>query len=280
MKRNLDQLSESEWNFLPLIHRNPTPAQRHELRVAIYYEYARESDSLRELARQYAALKGPKTNGADLLYAKPQALSDFTLIPFWNCILWPEFFPHTPWLEIPASERTKRIQSHVKKRPQEHLLRINESDQLAHYELPRRGGRCFLGTGENLILWLNWAEANNKEIVEVFAKWVRESRPKRYPEPRGDASRENVTAALLTRLAVMRLLHSRSHWDALALADGKVKMPMQQSNALKMRQQVPADLHRIFQSESFEKAGCLPLVPASEFPRRWATHSERKRTPR
>ena len=78
MKRNPDQLSESEWNFVPLIHRHPTPAERHELRAAIYYEYARESDSLRELARQYAALKAGGAGKAIAELERP--LSDAFLL--------------------------------------------------------------------------------------------------------------------------------------------------------------------------------------------------------
>lgn len=131
----------------------------------------------------------------------PDALSDFPLIPFWSCIFWPKYFPGTPWLEIPKPARAKRIQRYLKGRLRQPLVRINEWDELESYETPKRGGRCILGGGENLILWINWAEANNTEIIEAFAEWVRESRPKQYPEPRGDASRENVTATYLTRLS-------------------------------------------------------------------------------
>ncbi len=276
-------LRESEWDFRPLIHKHPTQEQREELRAAIFYEYGRESDSIRRLASAYAKLPGPKAMAADLLNARSEALFDFTLIPFWNCIFWPGVFPEKAWLEIPPQERTQRVQTFVKWQ-QEALLKINEWDELAPYETPKRGGRCFVGTGENLILWLNWANANNSEIVDAFASWVRASRPKEYAEPRGDASRENVTAAFLTRLAVMRLLHSYPLSNildkALEFEDGKMKMPKLQSNALRMRHAVRRDLHRLFQSESFTKAGGSPLIPALELPRRWTTFSAQERTRR
>lgn len=269
-------LRESEWNFRPLIHKNPTQAQREELRAAILYEYARESDSIRRLASAYGKLPGPQATAADLLDANPEALSDFTLIPFWNCIFWPDYFPEKPWLEIPPQKRTQRVQTFVKWQ-QETLLKINEWDELAPYETPKRGGRCIVGGGENLILWLNWASANNSEIVDAFASWVRASRPKNYPEPRGDASRENVTAALLTRLAVMRLLHHCPHLDALKLEDSKMKMPMQQSKALRMRREAEKDFRRLFQSEVFENVQPPTLIPPHEFPRSWMTFSQRKK---
>ena len=265
-----------EWDFRPLIHKNPTQQQREELRAAIYYEYGRESDSIRRLASAYAKLPGPKATAADLLNAKPEALFHFTLIPFWNCIFWPQYFPSKPWLEIPPQQRTRRVQTYVKWK-QVTLLRINDWDDLAPDEIPKRGWRCFVGTGENLILWLNWASANNSDIVAAFAHWVRKSRPENHPEPRGDASRENVTAALLTRLAVMRLLHSYTHSEALALVRGKMKMPDEPSNALAMRKDVRRDLHRVFQSETFKMAHTCPLISSEERPRRWATFFEQKR---
>lgn len=276
MKERADKLRESEWDFRPLIHKNPTQEQREQMRAAILYEYGRESDSIRRLASAYAELPGLKATASDLQNTKPEALFDFTLIPFWNCIFWPGFFPEKAWLEIPPQERTQRVQTFVKWQ-QDTLLKINECDDLAPYEIPKRGGRCFVGTEENLILRLNWASANNSEIVDAFASWVRASRPKKYPEPRGDASRENVTAALLTRLAVMRLLHSYPHSEALAVEDGRMKMPMQQSKSLAMRRKAGKDFRRLFQSEVFEKVGFPPLIPPQEFPRRWVTFSQSKK---
>ena len=282
-REQADLLLETDWNFRQLIHKHPTQRQREELRAAIYYEYARESDSIRGLARAYTELPEPKATASDLCAVKPEALFHFTWIPFWNCIFWPEFFPNKPWVEIPQQERTQRVQTFVNWQ-QEPLLRINEWDDLAPYEIPKRGGRCMIGAGENLILWLNWASANNSEIVDAFASWVRASRPKEYPEPRGDASRENVTAALLTRLAVMRLLHcyplSKVLDKALEFEDGKMKMPKLQSNALRMRHAVRRELHCLFQAESFKKAGVSPLIPALELPRRWTTFSAQERTRR
>jgi len=279
-----DVLRESEWNFRPLIHKHPTQNQREELRAAIYYEYARESASICGLAQKYAEWRKPNaaasdtelpepiTTASDLCSAEPEALFHFTWIPFWNCIFWPEFFPNKTWLEIPPQERTRRVQTFVEWQ-QKPLLKINEWDELAPHEIPKRGARCMIGTGENLILWLNWAVANNREIVDAIASWVHASRPKEYPEPRGDGSRENVTSALLTRLAVMRLLNfyplAGVLDKALEFKDGEMRIPKLQSHALRMRHAVRRDLHRLFQAESFKKIRVSPLIPALELPRRW-----------
>lgn len=51
------ELHETELNFRALIQSKPsTTAEEHDLSAAIFYEYARESDSIRMLAAEYAAL--------------------------------------------------------------------------------------------------------------------------------------------------------------------------------------------------------------------------------
>jgi hypothetical protein len=120
---------------------------------------------------------------------------------------------------------------------------------------------------------------SNDQIIGAFADWIRHSRPKEFQRPRNDASRENVTAAFLKRLAVMRLLHNCSHQDALDLAQRHgLKLPKQQSNALVMRKHVRDDIPLLFQSQAFEANMGTPLIPATEHPRSWNTFSERRRS--
>jgi hypothetical protein len=282
MEQPEDGLNDAEWDFRPLVHKKLTIDQRQELSAAIRYEYARESQSLRKLAQEFAALsEHDQEEIGGLTFAKRGTLSLFAVLPFWNCILWPKFFPNTPWLLIPPEERLRRVQSYVATSPPTPYLEINERDDLREWELPKEGGRTFVGTVENLIVRINWAVANNEEIISSFATWVRTSRPTRIPDPRGDASRHNVTAAFLTRLAVMRLLHRYPHWKALDLArDRELKMPRQQSNALRMRGQVRIDLRKIFQTEVFESTGNPPLVPPDEVPRCFSTLAERQKKSR
>ena len=82
----------------------------------------------------------------------------------------------------------------------------------------KRGGRYFEGTVERLDVTVDWAVGNNSDIIAAFTDWVRKSRPDWIPETRGDASRANVDAAFLTRLAVMRLMHWYSPTRSLQLA--------------------------------------------------------------
>ena len=285
------KLLEKDWVFRPLIHKRPTDEQRRELHAAIFYEYARESDSIRRLAAEYAAL--PKNLRSHLeekaclrqpqrKLTKPisQKLARMDFVPFKYCILWPEFFPETPWLDIPPNERTQRVQLCRKLELQSRgsLLTINECEDLDRDKLPARGGRCYINTGEVLIVWLDWALGNNSDIVGVLADWVAKSRPKWIKEKRGDGSRANVDAAFLTRLAVMRLLHWYPHDKATDLADQhNFKIPPLHTNALRMRHNVRKDQRRLFQPEEVPAFLGGVLIPAEELPRSWNTLPEQRR---
>jgi hypothetical protein len=276
-----DELSEAEWDFRPLIQRKPSVSQSQELHAAIRYEYARESDAIRKLAGEFADLSEDELEASETLtFPRRGHLRMFTAFSFWNCVFWPKFFPRVPWLLIPHEERIKRVASYVAAHPPRAYLEINERDDFEKWELPRERGRVRVGTTENLFVSINWAAANNEEIIAAFAKWVRASRPSDLPEPRGDASRRNVSAAYLTRLAVMRLLHRYRFWDARELAlDRSLKMPPRQSNALGMRKEVATDLRELFLAHLFKLAGEF-LIPPDELPRSWSTVAEQKRQSR
>ena len=295
MKTPIGRLADTEWDFRPLIHKNPTPEQRNELQAAIHYEYARESDSIRKLAAEYAAL--PKherelVEGNFSLFDSSRAmfgpvsqeLARMDYVAFWNCILWPEYFPQTPWLEIPPERRAERVQSYVATRGSGCAITVNQWQflQPERLETPRvPDARFFISRIESVLLSVHWASATNDDIIAEFDTWVRKSRPKWIGSPRNDASRENVTTAFLTRLAVMRLLHIYPHFKSLDKAQNHdLRMPKQQSNALRMRRKVREDMHGIFQSELFQRHKDEPLIPIGESPRSWATTTEQQRARR
>src|SRR5437763_4140439 len=93
------KLPLAEWDFCSLIHKHPTDAQRHELRAAVYYEYARESPSIRKLAKQFSEL--PRSLRSQR-WTSHRSITDelffFTGLAFSHCVFWPKFFPTSPWL--------------------------------------------------------------------------------------------------------------------------------------------------------------------------------------
>jgi len=271
------KLSPTEWDFRSLIHNKPTVLQRQELHAAIRYEYARESDAICKLGEEFAELSDDQVEQrGTLMFPKPGGLQLFTVCPFWNCIFWPKFFPRVAWLRIPQEERTRRVEDYVAAEPPR-SLKINEVDHFAEWELPPKTGRIRIGNVENLIVSIDWSMANDSEIVRAFGQWVRKSRPGDIPEPRGDASRQNVEAAYLTRLGVMRLLHYYPFWSAREHAlDWELKIPPRQSNALRMRQEVRKDLRGMFGADLLKLAGKF-LIPPEELPRSWYTITEQQR---
>ena len=209
-------MTTNDWNFQPLIHKNPSIAQRDELWAAIVYEYARESDSIRKLAQEYASLPADLRNDKFSLHRKNPLIAYFMCVCPWEFVFWPEFFPQTPWLTIPRAERDKRIKSCLASRSPEFLLKINELDSIDPLELPTKGCRHYSYDFERLIVEVNWGSGSNNDIIAAFGKHIRENRPPGNPPPRGDASRQNVIAAFLTRLAQLRLLGTSINPQLLA----------------------------------------------------------------
>jgi hypothetical protein len=169
MSSRADLFDPREWDFRTLIPDCPTPAQHFEVVAATLHEYGRESETVRKLAAEAA----PVLHVA-LVRSSPE-LAFFTCLRFWNCVFWPEYFPHAPWLKIPPAERTERIQNYPKDHSAGDPLRINGRDELEEAELPEPGGRIFLdSTLENLLVTIDWASYNDSEIIVKFARWVKQ----------------------------------------------------------------------------------------------------------
>jgi hypothetical protein len=254
-----DPLPQSEWDFRCLIHRHATELERHELRAAVFYEYARESPTIRNIARKFAKLPRKMRTEFEVFRwsNNPRITSElffFSGLPFSHCILGSKFFPDTPWLEIPKSERNAAVERYIEK-TRAILFEITAYGDVKHWEVSDQYSRRFKTSSgiEHVLIAINWTAGVNDQIIRAFGDWVRHNRPKQFPPPRNDASRRNITAAFLTRLANMRLLHNCSHSDAFDLAQHHhLKLPKQQSNALRRRVQVRKDISLLFQSRAFE----------------------------
>jgi hypothetical protein len=164
------------------------------------------------------------------------------------------------------------------KRTRATLFELKGYNEVRRWEVSDKKARRFTTSGiEHLIIAINWSAGSNDKIIAALANWIRHKRPAQFPPPQGDASRENVAAAFLTRIAVVRLLHNYSHAEALRLAQWHgLKMPKQQSNALRMRQKVRSDIPLIFQSAAFKAVTGRTLIPPNERPLSWRTVSEQR----
>lgn len=63
------------------------------------------------------------------------------------------------------------------------------------------------GGAETTVVWIQWADFTNEEIVECFRKWVKQNRPRHFPAPDGKGKKLNDWRVALNRLGVMRSLH-------------------------------------------------------------------------
>ena len=278
-------LAASEWDFRPLLPlHKASRAELRELNAAIVYEYGRESPSIIKLAKRFESLpddlraQAMANNLYPLRYESPSTaeVEKLEQVRFWNCILWPGRFPSVPWLKIPAEERKARIEQSGD--TEKVIMTFNERDTIEPWEFPKPGTRFFSGSIELMITTIDWASANNSDLVEAFAKWVQTSRPAQYSEPRGDGTREAVNAAFLTRLGTMRLLHHFTHEDACRVTEkARALFPQKQSNASGARIKVAEHMRAIFLSDAFEAVGVLPLIPKGEKPLSWQTVTKRKR---
>jgi hypothetical protein len=152
-----DKLSEAEWNFRPLLHQKPTRQHRLEIRAAIRYGYARESEAICRMGQAFAELPEDQLEETEgLTFPKPDLVRLFTCVPFWSLIFWPKFFPRIPWLLIPHEERISRVESYKKANPPRPHLRINKWENIAEWEFPKEGG--IDETVENVFAPIRWPE--------------------------------------------------------------------------------------------------------------------------
>src|SRR5439155_10991556 len=157
-------LPDSEWDFRSLFHQHANERQRFELRAAVFYEYARESAAIRKLAEQFSKL--PRSLQEEIELSRwsnhrliTRKLFFFTGLPFSHCILWPKFFPKTPWLEIPISERYTAVTRYIE-RTSATLFEIKGYEEVKdwkEWEISNEEARRFKTSGiEYLPIAINW----------------------------------------------------------------------------------------------------------------------------
>jgi hypothetical protein len=140
-------LSTSEWDFSPLMQKDLNQMQRFELRAAIFYEYARESVSIRELAKQFSELPRPLRSRRWATHRSfTEELFFFTGLPFSHFVFWPQFFPTTPWLEIPRSRRETAVRRYIK-RTTATLFDLKSYDEVRRWEVSDKEARRFTSSG-------------------------------------------------------------------------------------------------------------------------------------
>jgi hypothetical protein len=84
-------------------------------------------------------------------------------------------------------------------------IQLRDEGKLAPYE--EIAPSLFWESGREVtVVRIAWANYTNDELVQAFRQWVKKHRPKQLPVPSNQGHKPGDVRALLTRLAVMRLL--------------------------------------------------------------------------
>src|SRR5260221_397236 len=111
------------------------------------------------------------------------------------------------WSEIHAAyEKVRR------KYPETSEVELVRTGKLAPFD-SIQPSLFYEGGGEVTVVWIQWADFTNDEIVEYFRKWVKGNRPKHSAAPDGKGKKINDWRVALNRLGIMRVLHNYTFAD-------------------------------------------------------------------
>jgi hypothetical protein len=236
-------LRKEDWNFSELFQ-----APRATLVGACYYEYARESEQVRRTMRLLLRLqKEAENRGLGRFLGLRSVEHEIQTIEARGGVGAPRLGTlakylavDSPWLLIPAEDRTRAIESAFKNRyevpigadgmrafhaklgfqpiewcdfvaPQFKEEQVSRNEDLYHREITRDGRLEPLRSAgdEVLPVLIRWGQFRDEQIVEDFRAWVKNNRPKKWKDlAKGSGhSRANWWVAALKELSAMRLSH-------------------------------------------------------------------------
>ncbi len=187
------------------------PCADQEIPACAFYEFARESQSMINLARSFKTTLGVSKNGHSHESNIMLCMAKDRLRVIADCL---EFFPEVPWLSIPAKLRaTAAAKIHAadlktsiqqKLNPPFKLLRYQEADRglIAINETGLIPGPLVCGT-----IQIN-LDANDQTIKRGFSAWLAKARKahrNQNPSHTDHRGRDN-TRDLLTALGAVRLM--------------------------------------------------------------------------
>lgn len=224
---SLSSLSKSDWNF------DKVPDS--ELMACCYWEYARESKSIRGCTPERA-----KTlSGAEFrqhrefvfkMWTAPYTLIAESIFVPYPTSDDPRSFPR-PWQSLSEAERKKRshpicladVRQPVETACLSDTASLGEKAELAHRKwckaaLPKLRRHLPIGPEPKVSLTclgmevcafnVLWEHFNNAKIKAAFAEWVDTNRPPTIPEPADGSGRKPIDwRKKLRDLGVMRLMN-------------------------------------------------------------------------
>lgn len=197
-------IDEKEWNFRCLVDEEVSPCLNYEL----WREAEKVSpDFVARLRRVRSRLEKGETLGGmrDLLFSGDFVPSEIVAL---SC--WLQYFPHTPFLQIPREKR-RDLPAFESRRPYSAGVPINYPITLIDRGI--RAENCFAP------FEINWDFKDDK-ILTDFKQWLEGARPQNRP---GLAEKPSLkmARARLKELAAYRLSRAMQVMDAIAYSEEK-----------------------------------------------------------
>jgi hypothetical protein len=210
-----------------------------ELGPCYFYEYSRESKSLRDAcAKNRPAVPPEATNGFDYYLSSPWSAAQGELItdPARVFMLWPEW-PNQPYLQIPAEERRRRLRWSAKDDPK--VAHLKKLSFLAMTQISPEGLRPLSPAGAtqhsgegwsealvfsqdklgwpvhqiNPSMWesvfrIDWKAFSDAQLIDMFKSWLSKYRPMASSDLTANPSVTNRFEAHLKQLGALRVLRT------------------------------------------------------------------------
>ncbi len=193
------------------------------------YEYARESNSKKEIVAQWRRhAKGNKIEDylerSGGFFDPPSNTGTYAYFPSW---------PDKPFLSVPPN--TRKLWRQVLGIPEnldallfERPIEVNSWDERRNGKLLEgfnKDGQpsCLDGHSQYVVFEIDWTQ-HDQALIEKFQAWLKRNRPqdKRPTEMRGRGNPGRGWRQKLTYLGLYRLLKGRSIYDAIAFLKDQV----------------------------------------------------------
>jgi hypothetical protein len=286
--RRLPKLDENEWNF--------SCVKDGELVAATYYEYARESKTIVEGLREKTGESAPRVIRGLPVGGTP--ISERFNIAFIEKIreqtfpLWVTLTPKS----IPGKSSSKPIRFLPRVKPWEPWQGIAKETRRAICEelaaCSTKGSLPFLpfnrcsdlrdlglidASGsyrcaeifrdlwiERLRVEIDWS-FNNRQICEAFKLWIKDNRPKFFPEPSAKGRDMGEWRAKLERLGLLRLRHIQPVEETIQTI--AQTLPSDKRNATKFLE--PGTLNQEAKKTLDDFHKLFPFLDSAEMPLSW-----------
>jgi hypothetical protein len=275
-KRGRVRLQDCEWKFDAL------PDDELELEACCRWEYARESQFIRDVTKLKAEMRDGKfpTLAEQKHLERLEKICESPFLSpdhFFKCPPFPQPWlsldktirpapkmdaSRKKWMEWQSWNESRRPFLSSKIPPVEYAFQAIDSRlPWSRFQRPNPGGRVVSRNGvETLLVEINWGKCTDNQIIESFERWIKN---KHRPTGIGVANTKGKRVeirwqVMLDNLAIMRLL-SRATFNKMEEKFPDAWKRYKSADWYRARQNANRNFHELF-----------PFLTAKEFPLSWS----------